>query len=88
MASEILFNTGSGNGLTPDGTKPLSETDVDLHIPTTQTFSSHSRIMLNNQVLFEIFPFEITTIYSSGQWINDTHVSGDAFLMFALHGMI
>ena len=25
MASEILVNTGSGNGLLPDGTKPLPE---------------------------------------------------------------
>ena len=25
MASDILVNTGSGNGLLPDGTKPLPE---------------------------------------------------------------
>ena len=25
MASEILVNTGSGNALLPDGTKPISE---------------------------------------------------------------
>ena len=25
MALEILINTGSGNGLLPDGTKPLPE---------------------------------------------------------------
>ena len=25
MVSEILVNTGSGNGLVPDGTKPLPE---------------------------------------------------------------
>ena len=29
MATDIWVNFGSGNGLLPDGTKPLTEPDVD-----------------------------------------------------------
>ena len=31
MALEILVNTGSGNGLLPDGTKPLPEPMLTYH---------------------------------------------------------
>ena len=31
MALEILVNIGSGNGLLPDGTKPLPETMLTYH---------------------------------------------------------
>ena len=30
MATEIWVNIGSGNGLLPDGTKPLPEPNVDI----------------------------------------------------------
>ena len=31
MASEIMVNTGSGNGLSPDVTKPLPEPMLTYH---------------------------------------------------------
>ena len=38
MAAEIWVNTGSGNGLLPDGTKPLPEPMLTYHQSGTVTF--------------------------------------------------
>ena len=44
MVLEILVKTGSGNGLLPDGTKPLLRTNV--HLPSTRSSDIHSRELL------------------------------------------
>ena len=38
MAVDILVNTGSGNGLLPDGTKPLLEPMLTYHQYGPETF--------------------------------------------------
>ena len=43
MALEILVNTGSINGVLPDGTNPLQWTNVDS--PSLMSSASHSRLM-------------------------------------------
>ena len=40
MASQILVNTGSGNGLLPDGTEPLPEPVLIYIISKVQWHSS------------------------------------------------
>ena len=61
MVSEILVNSAAGNGLLPDGTKPLSEpmliyqqnllAFIQVYLYTEDSYS---------QVEFEIYRFEIT----------------------------
>ena len=64
MASEILVNTGSGNGLLPDGTKPLSESMLTYHrwdpLALLQGNVYLNTQAINNHIVFEIYTFEIT----------------------------
>ena len=72
MASEILVNIGSGNGLMPDGTKPfITWTNVDLSsvaFSQAQVHMNCSRIKLMKFV-FENYTFKIAPTSSRGQWI-------------------
>ena len=39
MATQIKANIGQGNGMLPDGTKPLTETILNNHYPGPVGFS-------------------------------------------------
>ena len=72
MASKILVNTGSGNGLLPDGTETIPEPSwITIH----EILDIHSNVCLNTQdinpqVVFEISTFEIIATPPRGQWVN------------------
>ena len=41
MATEIWVNIGSGNGLLPDGTKPLPEVRTNVDLPSVRSIGIH-----------------------------------------------
>ena len=57
MATEIWGNIGSGNGLLPDGTKPLSEPMLTFHhlIPVTYMERQFHQRYLNHQSLKSVW---------------------------------
>ena len=60
MATEIWINIGLGNGLLPDGTKPLPEQMLTDHQRSSVTFISghfHKRC-LNHQSLNSVWKFQ------------------------------
>ena len=75
MAIEIWVNISSGNGLLPDGTKPLPEPMLTFHNLTPVTFISglfHKRC-LNHQSLKSIWKLHLKFYWNSpgaGQWVN------------------
>ena len=78
MRTYIWVCMGSGNGLLPDGTKPLSEPvltyhqSVLSHSPESNlTRSAHE---LNPYHVFRGYTFKITTTSLSGQWVNHSRL--------------
>ena len=74
MATEIWVNIGSGNGLLPDGTKPLPEpmlTDYQWGSETFILWQFHKRC-LNQQSQKFLWKLLIwnTLIFPRGQWVN------------------
>ena len=74
MVTEIWVNIGSGNGLLPDGTKPLSEPMLTDHQQSPVTFILglfHKRC-LNHQSpnLFENCMFKFPLKSPRDQWVN------------------
>ena len=74
MALEILVNTGSGNGLLPDGTKPLPEPMLTYHQQGSVAFiwgHHHRRFEDTHQwSKIENYTYKITLSYTGGQWVN------------------
>ena len=58
MATKIWVNMGSGNGLMPDGTKPLSELMLTSHLSEIQWQSSESNFTASAQVTILYNEFE------------------------------
>ena len=83
VATKIWVNIGSGNGLLPDGTKPLPEPMLTDHKWSQVTFILglfHMRC-LNHQSLksvFENYMSKISFIFPRGQWVN--HKRGQLLL--------
>ena len=48
MDTQIYVNTGSGNGLLPDGTKPLPEPTLTFHSPESNFTASAQAIIRHN----------------------------------------
>ena len=74
MGTEIWVNIGSGNGLLPDGTKPLPEPMLTDHQWSPVTFISgqfHKRC-LNHQSLKTVSNYMSKISFKSprGQWVN------------------
>ena len=69
-----MVNIGSGNGLFPDGTKPLTEPMLikrQLGPPALIQSNIYLNIHdVNLQVLFKIYTFKITATSPRGQWVN------------------
>ena len=63
MASEILVNTGSGNGLMPDSNKPLPESMLTYHQQGPPAFTPGNGKLdtqdINPQVVFEIYTLPV-----------------------------
>ena len=57
MASEVLGNTGSGNGLLPDGTKPLLEPMLTI-INEVLWHSPEDNFTRNAQDVYAGYEFE------------------------------
>ena len=78
MMSEILVNTGSGNGLLPDGTKPLPEPMLTLHywgsvaVIWEQFYSKHPSYY-SDELVWN-FSSKIIVRSSRGQWVNEAIV--------------
>ena len=81
MATEIWVNIGSGNGLLPDGTKPLPEPMLTDHqwSPVTIILGQFDRRCLNHQPLKLISKSHIwnSIQISQGQWVNCLNVCLD-----------
>ena len=74
-----LVNTGSGNGLLPDGTKPLPEPMLTYHQQGPVAFfwwHYHKKIWRNQSVKQKIedYFFKITLRSPSGQWVKDIDI--------------
>ena len=73
MVTWIWINIGSGNGLLPDGTKPLPEPMLTYHQRGSVAFSSEqfhrkcSRYQFVKQIW--IYNFKIISTFSRGQWV-------------------
>ena len=59
LANGMLVNTGSGNGLLPNSTKPLSESVLIYH--HLRYSDIHSRIMFIQMIKVSIYKFEMYT---------------------------
>ena len=75
MATEIWVNIGSGNGLLPDGTKPLPEPMLTAHqwSPVTFILGQFYKRSLNHQSpkdLLENYMSKILFKFPRGQWVN------------------
>ena len=74
MATEIWVDIGSGNGLLPDGTKPLPEPMLTDHQWGSGTFilGQFHKICLNHQSLKFLWNCisKIPLIFPWGQWVN------------------
>ena len=73
MVTEIWVNIGSGNGLLPDGTKPLPEPILTDHqwSPVTFILGQYHKRCLNHQSLkSENCMSKILFKFPSGQWVN------------------
>ena len=77
MASEILVNTGSGNGLLPDGTKPLPEPILTYY----QWHSPEGNFMGNSQGFFFDMCLKINNL------ILQLHLPGANELMALCQGL-
>ena len=71
MASDTLDDTVPGNGLLPDGTKPLFEPSLTyqwsiVSFTWQQFYSERSRYLLNQ---FENYTFRITATSPRAQWV-------------------
>ena len=59
--TDILVNTGSGNGLLPDGTKPTPQTILIYYANSVLWHSFQGNAQdINLHIMFEIYTFEIT----------------------------
>ena len=70
-------NIGSGNGLLPDGTKPLPEPLLTNYQSCLVTFTPgqfHKKIKITIPNMLSNYHFNITVISSRGQWVNTFHV--------------
>ena len=79
MVKEIWVNIGSGNGLLPDGTKPLPETMLTYHQWSPKTFTwkkFHERSPNHQSLKWTWKPLTKTLLKSPrGQWVKFIHVS-------------
>ena len=81
MASKILVNIGSGNGLVPDGTKPLPEPMLTYHhasgiYPSGPLVHHKSYVYLNTQdmkpqIVFAIYKFKSQLHLPGDKWVKD-----------------
>ena len=73
MASGIWVNIGSGNGLLPDGTKPLPEPMLTDHLwsPVTFILGQFHKRCFNHQSLKSIWNYKskISFKFPWGQWV-------------------
>ena len=71
MESEIFVNTGSGNGLLANGTKPLPETMLTRYLPSMRSSDIYA-IWLNTSDTDPqyLHVFEITATSLRVQWVN------------------
>ena len=74
----IWVNIGSGNGLLPDGTKPLPEPMLTFHnlSPVTFILGQFHKRCLNHQPLKSVKKNYISKIllkFPRGQWVKTTH---------------
>ena len=73
MASEILVNNGSGNGLLPDGTKPLPDPMLTNHQWSLVTFISgqfHEMLQPSiTKICLEIACLKFHSNLPGGQWV-------------------
>ena len=73
MATEIWFKIGSGNGLLPDGTKPLPEPMLTYHqwSPVNLILRNFTRdaSTINHQSLFENYISENSFKFTRGHWV-------------------
>ena len=73
MATYIWVNFGSGNGLLPDGTKPLPKPTLTIinevlwHAPERNFTAIDPADILNSEL--ENYNFEITATPHWGQWV-------------------
>ena len=73
MATEILVNIGSGNGLLPDGTNPLPKAMLTDHQWSQLLISGqfHKRCLNHRPLkLIETYTCKISFKFSRGQWVN------------------
>ena len=79
MATEIWINIGSGNGLLPDGTKPLPEPMLTYHQSSPVAFTwgqFHTKCSIYPWHEFENHQFKVTATFPRGQWVNSLWPSG------------
>ena len=74
MATKIWVNIGSGNGLLPDGTKPLPEPMLTDHqwSPVTFILGQFHKRCLNHQSLksvWKLIKSKISFKFPRGQWV-------------------
>ena len=88
MATEIWVNIGSGNGLLPDGTKPLPEPMLTNHQWSPVTLISgqfHRDASATNHLnLFQNYIADISFKFPRGQWVNLSSTAVIKLLLFCL----
>ena len=90
MVTEIWVNIGSGNGLLPDGTKPLPDPMLTDHQwgPVTFILGQFHKRCLNNQSLCENpcekYIYKISFKFPKDQWVIHNQSAGSA-LDYHLH---
>ena len=76
MVSKNVVNIGSGNGLLPQGTRPLPEPMLTYHQwdPVSFTWVQFHRKCSRNVSLIWVWKWLNTTASVKGQWVNDHHI--------------
>ena len=90
MATEIWVNIGPGNGLLPDGTKPLPEPMLTCHKygPVTFIWGQFHKRYLSHWPLNQLENYSSKIYFESprGQWVNCSSVAASATNVFPLPG--
>ena len=73
MGTEILVNIGSGNGLLPDGTKPLPEPMLTDHqwCPVTFIFGKFHKRCLKHQSLRSVWKLHVWKFHLNFPGVNE-----------------
>ena len=75
MATYIWVNIGSGNGLLPNGTKPLPEPSLTCHqYGSVACFTAIDQVDILYSEL-ENYNFKITATPQRGQWVKSIYMN-------------